>query len=145
MDFFLELIRMMTDPHQKGEFFRPEISWVQNMECSPTQNRNGGGGAGRSGLGFKPQSFIFAKTCNRTVKPRLDFNQSPSLGRVYLILIHIFSNSHQTPIPNTCIKFFFWSKLPLGKFLHFTPNYSSLDVLIKLFLEKEKCVVCLVK
>ena len=59
MDFFLELIRMMTDPHQKGEFFRPEISWVQNMECSPTQNRNGGGGVD----GDSTQSYISAKVC----------------------------------------------------------------------------------
>ena len=34
---------------------------------------------------------------------------------MFLILIHIFSNSHPTPTPNTCLKYFTWSKALIRK------------------------------
>ena len=37
-------------------------------------------------------------------------------ARMFLILIHIFSNSHPTPTLNTCLKCFTWPKLSFGKF-----------------------------
>ena len=50
-------------------------------------------------------------------------------ARMFLILIHIFWNSHPTPTPNTCLKCFTWPKLSFGKF-----SYSN----FKFFLVFEK-------
>ena len=46
-------------------------------------------------------------------------------ARMFLILIHIFSNSHPTPIPNTCLKCFTWPNLSFGKF-----SYSNFKFFI---------------
>ena len=45
---------------------------------------------------------------------------------MFLILIHIFSNSHPTSTPNTCLKCFIWPKLWFGKFSYsnFKSSYS---------------------
>ena len=37
-------------------------------------------------------------------------------ARMFLNVIHSFSNSHPTPTPITCLKCFSWSKVSFGKF-----------------------------
>ena len=51
-------------------------------------------------------------------------------ARMFLILIHIFSNSHPTPTPNTCLRCSSWSKLSFGRFPRsnfefFAENFNS--------------------
>ena len=57
--------------------------------------------------------------------------------RMFLILIHILSNSHRTPTPNTCLECFSWPKLSFGKIqTKFEPRCSYKIVLIK----RKECI-----
>ena len=72
---------------------------------------------------YKPKKYSFVSGAppgrkQKHISPcNIFFFKSMSAeARMFLILIHIFSNSYPTPTPNTCLKCFTWPKLSFGKF-----------------------------
>ena len=64
--------------------------------------------------------------------------------RMFLILIHIFSNSYPTPTPNTCL-YFSWPKLSFGKFPYSNSKFFILQIFQTKFEHRYSFKIVLIK